>query len=551
MKSLLDVAVAYLLVAAAAAQDDRLPRVRGLNKRRSALVRNLKGKDQEEYDHRLPMPDFENEVMPLKVGPHPVPPPHDEPVPTTSPPSQQPVTQTPAPTIKKTAPPYEPSSSSKGKGKGANSKKSSKSKKSKAVLPPGKGKGALPKKKVEPPASKKSAPTAKMQKVPIGKGKGFTPAPFGKGKGFGTPAPTPKEFMPTTPGAPTPKPTSMPSRAPSPGGCRSKFTNYVLSRVPEAIAANPSRCCDFDGPTAAFVTHSEPGDTASGFEIFWDILYQEIEKTASKAGVCFFMTGYDPAIKTDLTLSELLIEVNQVVSGISEVPAMMSTDPTTGLALIKEIRVISNNPGLPSIGVFNAGFNNILEEQIESGQAPLPFVGYPDDTVYGQLAAQATQDLLDGVPPSPLCFNGRPGEVSVISARCQAYYTRLGVQRDPSTGVSCNINSTADEILQDIVNANANAVLSHIDCCAAASDAVRQARQQGRTVVIGCMDYDTAGVSVDFVTVQPERLQAYSTSTWVNFPVIQENRGNDGRGKQFFPSLDSLVHTAIFNQFLM
>ena len=79
------------------------------------------------------------------------------------------------------------------------------------------------------------------------------------------------------------------------------------------------------------------------------------------------------------------------------------------------------------------------------------------------------------------------------------------------------------------------------------AQAADRARLLGRSIVVGCMDEDTSGGLVDFVTAQPVDLQAYSSSSWVNFPVIQSIEEEDGRGEQFFPSLESLVNTAIFN----
>ena len=263
------------------------------------------------------------------------------------------------------------------------------------------------------------------------------------------------------------------------------------------------------------------------------------------------MTGYDPSIHRGRNLSEVLINVNQVVSGITSVPAMMSTDPTTGISLMQEIRYISESPGLPSIGVFNAGYQNIVLETLLTGQKALPYVGYLTEETYGTSAAEATLQLLDNTPPKPLCLNARVDTVPLVGRRCAQYYTELKAgDTSPLVGRPCSSNSTVSQISQLIAESSANAVWSHGDCCLVLGQAVEQARQQqGQLIVAGCMDEDTGGTSIDFVTKQPQTLQAYSTSAWTNLPVIQQRRGNDGRGAKYFPSLSSLVNTAIYNDF--
>jgi hypothetical protein len=169
------------------------------------------------------------------------------------------------------------------------------------------------------------------------------------------------------------------------------------------------------------------------------------------------------------------------------------------------------------------------------------------------MAAQISLELLDEAPAEPLCFNARIGLVDILGERCAAYYSEISSQAvEPEIGVSCNANSTAAELYFIIVAQNANAVWSHVDCCSAVADAVERARKDdGRTIVVGCMDDDTSGGRVDFVTAQPIALQAYAASSWANFPVIQAQKGRDGRGEQYFPYLQSLVNTAIFNEVII
>jgi hypothetical protein len=263
------------------------------------------------------------------------------------------------------------------------------------------------------------------------------------------------------------------------------------------------------------------------------------------------MTGVDQ-MTAERGLSEILVDANDIVSNLHDVPAMMSTDPTDSVALLEKIRSISNNPALPSIGVFNAGFANLLIEAIVSGMRRIPFVGLMDDTDFCTKAGKVTLDLLGETATRPLCFNARP-DLPFIGERCAAYYNEITFEAiDPPTGEICSADSLVEDILARIVDTGANAVWSHVDCCSTVAQAAELARKiDGRTVVVGCQDKDTTGGMINFVTAQPIELQAYSTSTWASFPVIQEQQGKDGRGEQYFPSLGSLVNTAVFNTIIM
>jgi hypothetical protein len=331
--------------------------------------------------------------------------------------------------------------------------------------------------------------------------------------------------------------------------CSSSVAQLIASEVPEAITQNPVRCCNFVGPTAVFVTHSQRDDsTNSNFERFWDAIYKEINANSDR--VCFVMTGYDQSVDTEKSLSEILIAVNAFVSTLTDVPAIMTSDPTDSAAAINQIRMISEGINAPSIGVFNAGYKNLLIESLVSGKPRLPYIGYLDDQDFGFKAGEISLERLDGIPAVPLCFNARLGTLDFIGERCAAYYTEITDALNPNLdtyGVACSAESTAQEIFLQILDAGANAVWSHVDCCDAVAQAAERVRLLGQTIVVGCQDDDTSGGLVDFVTAQPVALQAYSSSSWVNFPVLQAMQQRDGRGEQFFPSLQSLVNTAIFN----
>jgi len=331
--------------------------------------------------------------------------------------------------------------------------------------------------------------------------------------------------------------------------CTSSVARAIAAEVSEATTQNPERCCNFEGPTAVYVTHAQLDDsTSSGFELFWDEVYQQIIVTSSMAHVCFVMTGYDQDFEEERSLSEILIDVNSVASSLPDVPVIMTTDPTDSIAAVEQVREISEGENSPSIGVFNAGYTNLLIEALVSGKPRLPYIGYLDDRNYGVKAGEITLELLDGIPAIPLCFNARLGTVDFIGERCSAYYN--AVDRVPfigPTGVACSSETSSSEIYLQLVDSNANAVWSHIDCCAAVARAALSIRGLGRRIVVGCQDEDTSGGLADFITAQPIELQAYLTSSWANFPVLQSLQGNDGRGEQYFPSLQSLVNTAIFN----
>eukprot|EP00977_Amphora_coffeiformis_P023919 scaffold14699_cov170-Amphora_coffeaeformis.AAC.16 len=405
--------------------------------------------------------------------------------------------------------------------------------------PGGKGKGAS-KKKYKDPDGHYYGDRLMYSGSYKGKGKGgyYTWPPF--------PSPRP---TPAPNGIPTTRPPTTP---PANEGCSSLIANSIGDQVPQVITRNPPRCCDGNPATAVFITHAEPDDsTFSGFEPFWDAVYAQILQTTTALGVCFVMTGYDPGAGTmELPLS--LLDAIGVASTIPEVPSIMTTDPTSDVALMQAIRGVSSNSLLSSIGVFNAGYNNIIVESIVSGQDRLPFVGYLSDAEFGTEAGRVSLRLLDGTPAVPLCYNARLGITRSIAERCASFYAE--VTNNPvltEDGVACSSESDPQELANQISAAGANVVWSHVDCCRVVLDAVEIVREQGTRVIVGCQDLDTTGGQVDFVTQQPIELQAYQAASWASFPVLQAQRGKDGRGDQFFPSLQTLVNTGIFSVILL
>ena len=337
------------------------------------------------------------------------------------------------------------------------------------------------------------------------------------------------------------KPPTMPD-------CSLGVSDGLVEVIPEVISYFPKRCCNFQGPVAVYVTHAQfSSDRAeSGFDSFWELVLLQIELTSKQDNVCYTMTGYDPEASSR-SLADILTDTIVLASSFPDVIAMMVTDPTDSMELLNEVRFISNDRSLPSIGVFNAGYSNVVVESLVSGQERLPFIGFLSDADFGTEAAKFTLNLLNGVPAKPLCFNGRP-DLSFVGERCAAYYTELtSDQVDPGFGISCSVNSKVEDILNLLVTAQANAVFSHVDCCATVARAAAMAKAMGQSILaVGCQDEDTSNGLIDFVTTQPLLLQGYSPATWANFPVQQSMAGNDGREQQYFPSLTSVVNTAIF-----
>lgn len=329
----------------------------------------------------------------------------------------------------------------------------------------------------------------------------------------------------------------------APPGCRSSVANAILDIVPEVITVNPPQCCNYDGPIGVYVTHALPSpDTNSGFEPFWDAIYTQIATTSEQNDACFVMTGYEPSSRSS---SDILTDITVLASSLPDVVAMMVSDPTSEQQLINEIRFITKDPALPSIGIFNAGYNNIVIESLVSGEQLIPFVGVTNDADFGIKAAKFSKDALDGKEAKPMCFNGRT-ELEFIGERCVSYYSELGKQSiRPIIGVSCSEESPVEELFNLLVEAEANVVFSTLNCCTVVSSAVSMARSMGQSIVaVGCQDADTTDGQIDYVAAQPIQLQGHTPASWVNFPVLQAQSGQ--RGRQFFPSLDSIVHTDIF-----
>jgi hypothetical protein len=404
---------------------------------------------------------------------------------------------------------------SKGNGKETKSPKGSSSSKSS-------------KKKQGPPheQSKKSS-SKRMDKI---------------SKGKWIPTPPVKPVSPS--GPPMHQP---PTRMPKPGECRSLETKSLLRQVPQAIAMNPSRCCNFDGPVFAIITHAQPDtDSGSGFESFWNSIYYEIEAASKKTNTCFFMTGIDLSNGRGSTVSEIFINVNQIISEMDSVPSMMTTDPTDSIHLLSTVRSISNNPDMPSIGIFNSGYENVIVESLRSDDLRLPYIGSTSEQIYGQKGASATLNLLDNVPPAPLCLVPQ----NSLNTRCHTFYSNLGLslsEEKSLDGLHCNLRTTGDDILSYVIENDANSVWAHQECCEAAMIAADTARRLGRMTVIGCMDVSPRDFQVDFVTTQSITLQAHAVHAWASFPVIQEMKGRDGRQSEYFPSLRSLINIVIHN----
>jgi hypothetical protein len=333
----------------------------------------------------------------------------------------------------------------------------------------------------------------------------------------------------------------------SDNSCSSPLAVAITNQIPDVITWNPPGCCMYRGISAVYVTHAMPGQSASGFEIYWNEMALVIAAASSSQGSCFVMTGVDGT----RSVGNVLVETNAYVSERSDVSAIMSTDPTDSADLVSELRRISNNPNLPPIGVFNAGYNNIILESIVSGQERLPYTGNLDEKEFGKRAGEVSLALLDGELATPLCFNARLGVLEFVGERCAAYYGELTSQTiEQASGVSCSAGTTANEIYQMISEQEVNAVWSHVDCCNAVADAASLWRRMGKKIVVGCMDQDTSGGKVDFVTMQPLDLQGYSASSWANLPAIKAQQPQSSDNRRYFPGLQSLINTTVYNEII-
>jgi hypothetical protein len=335
--------------------------------------------------------------------------------------------------------------------------------------------------------------------------------------------------------------------------CKSNVANEIMN-VKEAMTINPERCCDNTGPTAVIITHAQwDPTTPTGLEPYWNSFYYLLDEYTEIWDVCFVLTGVNQTAseETRKSMSNVLMQINSLVAILPNVPAMMSTNPTTDVKLVQLFRTISDTADATSIGGFNAGYAQIIAESAVSGKEPLPYIGVLDDESYGVNAATLTLQLLNEEPVVPLCFNARP-DLSYVGERCAAYYNTVtnGSPPDRSFGVTCRSDSSVDAVLALLLDRQANALFSHVDCCRPVTLAATKAMlEYNQTIVVGCQDdIDTIPpASVNFVTTQPIELQAYQVASWVSLPVVEATERTDGRDDTLFPSLQSLVNAAVFN----
>jgi hypothetical protein len=331
--------------------------------------------------------------------------------------------------------------------------------------------------------------------------------------------------------------------------CRNKLASSLM-QVKEVFSRNPMRCCDSNGPSTVLVTHAQYDEsTPTGFEPFWNTFFLEVDATTKLTGTCFVMTGVNQTMLSVRTLTDVMIDINKLVSNQSSVPAYMTTDPSEGAQLANLFRGISQQPGSLSLGVFNSGFANLQAEALVAGSESLPFVGYTDDDLYGQKAADITLRLLKTVKAKPLCFNGRP-DLPFVGRRCAAYYKNV-TSTPPSryVGVTCREDSSVDAILGLLVDGKINSVFVHVDCCKVVALAAQRAKDEfNQTIVVGCQDDDTSQNGyVNFVTAQPIELEAYHVASWVSLPVVDDIGNQTGRDRALFPAPPSFLNTDIYN----
>jgi hypothetical protein len=248
---------------------------------------------------------------------------------------------------------------------------------------------------------------------------------------------------------------------------------------------------------------------------------------------------------------EVLSETNVLSAVVEEVQAIMATDPTMGTDLANLFRLIEQTKETPSIGVFNAGYENLMAEMVVTGQERLPYIGYTDDWKFGSEAGTMTLALLPrDIPVKPICFNARP-DLAFVGQRCAQYYQTV-TNKPPfnDSGVTCSGDSNVQAVADLLRQGEINAVYTHGDCCAVVGQAIQMLRAEdaSRTIVAGCMDEDTSNGGINFITTQPIELQAVQAYSWTTLPVIQTDVGGDGETEQFFLSERTLIDTAIFSE---
>lgn len=331
------------------------------------------------------------------------------------------------------------------------------------------------------------------------------------------------------------------------GQCTSNVVDIIVNSVTGAIAKTPARCCNYRGPTAVFVTHgSLDATTTSGFEPFWHTMYSNFVEIAESNNVCFVMTGYNSQAGSsiDVTMRSVL----SIASLTEQVPVIMLTDPTGNENLVEQARKTLQSSSPPLVGVFNTGFENVVAESLVSGLDRIPYIGITNEGAYGELAASAAKSLLPNDKIFPICLNSHP-EMRSMQQRCESFsdtFPAAQVANDTRMGIPCT--DTADvNIVANFLNVNnINAIFAHEECCMIASRAAEQLRAT-RNVVVGCMDKDSTGGKVNFITKQAVGIQAWNAFAFTNLP-LQMALMSEPTLKPLFPSLSTQVSVEVFNE---
>eukprot|EP00523_Entomoneis_sp_CCMP467_P006943 CAMPEP_0168732776 /NCGR_PEP_ID=MMETSP0724-20121128/7941_1 /TAXON_ID=265536 /ORGANISM="Amphiprora sp., Strain CCMP467" /LENGTH=407 /DNA_ID=CAMNT_0008779797 /DNA_START=40 /DNA_END=1263 /DNA_ORIENTATION=- len=342
--------------------------------------------------------------------------------------------------------------------------------------------------------------------------------------------------------------------------CTNSLARAITDAAPEAIAVVSEECCDSadEGPQSVFVTHAQTSDeTTSGLEPFWDNEFHVVNTNSQVYGICVVMTGVDQNSGTGRSLDQVLLDILETAAENPWVAAIVNTDVTQSLDVVNLKRHIFESENLPWIGSYENGYGNIVEESSLSGKDQLPFVGFLSNTEFGKVGAEGTLQLLNGAEVmEPVCFNHRP-DLDIVNTRCRAYYESLGAGNwDITDGITCSAASTAQQ-LYDELGPSTNVILANVDCCVASAGAAQLAReQQGRTVVVGCIDLSDdalaqlAAGTIQFITTPPIALGAYLVTTWTVPPVTQATSyPYNKKAPGLFPSTGTVVKTGIYNVF--
>ena len=313
--------------------------------------------------------------------------------------------------------------------------------------------------------------------------------------------------------------------------CYSAPARNLLEIVPDAIVRNPSRCCDHTGSIAAYVTHSAPGTT------FWEEAYSSILAQSDVSSSCFIFTGVNEAAAVSSDRDQTILDVVLTVSSLPQVVTLMVVDTTSSSSLASSLRYMHEQQHQqhivsPLVGVWHAGYDNILLESITKGAGVLPYVGVASSdaaAVFGSTAAQLSLAVL-GNDASSLCV-----ATSLTSAPSECSHWYAGRNASIATPIAvCDA-----EWSLPVVEGAVDVIWATRGCCQRVVDAI----EEGSPTLVGCHTDEAGANSAHFSLRQPVAFQASTVAAWANAAVVASQRG--GSGRYAFPALGTVVATGL------